>query len=95
VVTIGFRTKFPWKKRQHDSIIIVVYKLTKAPHFVPVKMTHRTTNILEICMSEIARLHGIPKAIVSEKNTKFTSILWRVLFKGFDTNMNFSTTYHP
>ena len=46
-------------------------------------------------MRDIARLHDIPKEIVSDKDTKFTSNLWRGLFKGFGTNMNFSTTYHP
>ena len=45
-------------------------------------------------MREIARLHGIPKEIVSNKDTKFTSNFWRGLFKGFGINMNFSTTCH-
>jgi hypothetical protein len=60
-----------------------------------VKMTHETTNIVEIYMREIARLLGIPKKIISDRDTKFTSNLWRGLFKGFGTNMNFNTTYHP
>jgi transposase InsO family protein len=46
-------------------------------------------------MREIARLHGIPKEIVSDQDTKFTSNFWRGLFKGFGTNPNFSMTYHP
>jgi hypothetical protein len=46
-------------------------------------------------MKEIARLHGIPKTIVSEKDLKFTSKFWKGLFKGFGTNLNLSTTYHP
>jgi hypothetical protein len=46
-------------------------------------------------MRDIARLHGIPKTIVLDRDTKFTSNFWRGLFKGFGTNMNFSTTYHP
>jgi hypothetical protein len=46
-------------------------------------------------MRKIARLHGTPKAIVSDKGTKFTSNLWRGMFKVFGTNMNFSIAYHP
>jgi hypothetical protein len=46
-------------------------------------------------MRESARLHGIPKATVSDIYIKFTSNFWRGLFKGFGTNFNFSTTYHP
>jgi hypothetical protein len=95
VVTIDFITKFPRTTRQHDSIMVVVDKLTKDDHFVHVKMIHTTTNIAEIYTREIGRLHGIPKEIVLDRDTKFTSILWRGLFKGFGTNMNFSTTYHP
>ena len=73
VVTIYFITKFPRITRKHDSIMVVVEKLTNDAHFVPIKTTHTTTNIAEIYMREIARLHGIPRTIVSDKDTKFTS----------------------
>ena len=46
-------------------------------------------------MKEISRLHGIPKEIASDRDTKFTSNFYMGLFKGFGTHMNFSTTYHP
>ena len=46
-------------------------------------------------MEEIAKLHGIPKEIVSDRDIKFTSNFWRGLFKGFGTNLNFSIAYHP
>jgi hypothetical protein len=94
VITIDFITKLPRTTRQHDSIMVVVDKLTKVAHFVPVKTTHTTTNIAEVYMREIARLHGIPRIIVSDIDTNFTSNFWRGLFKGFGTNLNFSTTYH-
>jgi hypothetical protein len=95
VVTIDFITKFPRTTRQHDSIMVVVDKLTKAAQFFPVKVTHTTTNIAKNYTREIDRLHRIPKTIVSDKDVKFTSNFWRGLFKVFGTNMNFSTTYHP
>jgi hypothetical protein len=95
VITMDFITGLPRTNKQHDSIMVVVEKLTKVTHFVPVKTTHTVANIAEIFMKEIARLHGIPRTIVSNRDTKFTSNLWRGLFKGFGTNLNFSTTYHP
>ena len=52
--------------RQHDSIMVVVDKLTKATHFIPVNSTHKTNDIAKIFMKEIFELHGFPKAIVSD-----------------------------
>jgi hypothetical protein len=95
VVTMDFITKLPRTNKQHDFIMVVVDKLTKAAHFIPVKLTHKAANIVDVYMKEIARLHGIPKTIVSDKDPKFTSKFWKGLFNGFGTNLNFSTTYHP
>ena len=50
VVTMDFITKLPRTKKQHDSIMVVVDKLTKAAHFIPVKLTHKETNIVDIYM---------------------------------------------
>jgi len=80
------------RTRQHYSIMVVVDKLTKDTHFTPVKKTHKETNIAEIYMKEIARLHGVPKEILLDRDPTFTSNFWKGLFKGFGTNLNFSTT---
>ena len=68
--------------------------MTKAAHFVPIKSTHKAANIAEIYMREVARLHGIPKAIVSDRDSKFTSNFWKGLFKEFGTSLNLNTAYH-
>jgi hypothetical protein len=95
VVTMDFITKLPRNIKQHGSIMVVVDKLMKAAHFIIVKSAHKTTDIAEIYMREIAKLHGVPKTIVSDRDSKFTSNFWKGLFKGFGTSLNFSTTYHP
>ena len=92
---MDFITGLPRTSKQHDSIMVVVDKLTKATHFIPLKTTLKETNVFNIFMKEVARLHEIPKTIVSDRDPKFTSNFWKGLFKGFRTNMNFSTTYHP
>ena len=51
--------------------------------------------IVDISMKEIFKLHGIPKTIITNRDAKFTSNFWTSLFKGMDTKLNFSTTYHP
>jgi hypothetical protein len=95
VVTMDFITKFPRTSKQHDAIMVVVDKLTKATHFIPMKVTHKETNVDDIYMREITRLHGISNTIVSDNDPKFTSKFWKGLFKGFRINLNFNTTYHP
>jgi transposase InsO family protein len=75
--------------------MVVVDKLTKAAHFIPLKTTHRAAEVVDIFLKEVARLHGIPQRIVYDRDPKFTSNFWKGLFKGFGTNLKFSTTYHP
>ena len=60
---MDFITGFPMTWRQHDSIMVVVDKLTKETHFILVKSTHKTDDIAKIFMKEIFKLHGLPKAI--------------------------------
>jgi hypothetical protein len=95
VVTMDFITGFPRTGKMHDSIMVVVDKLTKAAHFIPLKTTHKAADVANIFIKEVERLHRIPKMIVSDRDPKFTSNLWKGLFKGFGANLNFSTTYHP
>ena len=92
---MDFITGLPMTWRQHDSIMVVVDKLTKAAHFIPVKSTHKTDDIAKIFMKEIFKLHGFPKAIVSDRDVKFTSNFWKGLFADLGTKLNFSTAYHP
>ena len=95
VVTMDFITKLPKTIFQNDEIMVVVDKLTKAAHFIPIKTTHKAASIANIYLKEVARLHGIPKAIVLDRDSKFTSNFWKGLFEGFGTSLNMSTTYHP
>jgi hypothetical protein len=54
---IDFITKLPTTVRQHDSIMVLVDKLTKEKHFILVNTKHKARNIAEIYMKEVARLH--------------------------------------
>jgi hypothetical protein len=95
VVTMDFITGLARTSKQHDSIMVVVDNLTKDAHFIPLKTTHKAADVVDIFLKEVVRLHGIPKTIVFDRYPKFTSNFWKGLFKGFRTNLNFSTTYHP
>jgi hypothetical protein len=95
IMTMDFITGLPRTNKLHDSIMVVVDKLTKVAHFIPLKTTHKATEVVDIFLKEVARLHEIPKTIVPDRDLKFTSNFWKGLFKGFRMNMNFSTSYHP
>src|SRR5713226_7379913 len=95
VISTDFITGLPMTWRQHDSIMVVVDKLTKAAHFIPVKSTHKTDDIAKIFMKEIFKLHGLLKVIVSDRDVKFTSNFWKGLFADLGTKLYFSTVYHP
>ena len=63
-ITLDFITELAKTRKQNDSIMVVVDKLSKAPHFIPVKSTYKVVNIGDIFMKEIFRLHGIPKIVI-------------------------------
>jgi len=95
VISIDFITSLPRSKKQNESVMVVVDKLSKVVHFIPVKSTYKAVNIVDVLMKEVFRLHGIPRIIISDKDVKFIGNFWKSLFKGLDTKLNFSTAYHP
>jgi hypothetical protein len=72
-----------------------VDRLTKVPHFIPVKMTYTGVKLVLLYNSRIVCLHGVPKKIVSDRGTQFTSRFWKKLHESMDTELNFSLAYHP
>jgi hypothetical protein len=91
---MAFIAGLPRTCKQHDSIMVVVDKLTKAAHFIPLKATNKATEVADIFMKKVTQLHEIPKTIVFDRDLKFTSNLRKGLFKGFIMNLNFSASYH-
>ena len=63
---------FPREYRQHDSIMVVVEKLTKEAHVIPLNFTNLTSEVARVFIKEILRLHGIPRSIVSDRDAMFT-----------------------
>jgi hypothetical protein len=79
----------------YDSIWVLVDHLTKVAHFIPVKTTYSDAKLVELYMLRIMCLQGVPKKIVSERGSKFTSKLLGKLHESTDTRQNFSSAYHP
>jgi hypothetical protein len=85
-----FIVGLPRTRASYDSIWVVVDRLTKEAHFIPVKTTYSSVVLAELYMSRIVCLHDIPKKIVS-----FTSRFWQQLHEALGTHLKFSLAYHP
>jgi hypothetical protein len=73
---MDFIVRLPRTRASHDSIWVVVDRLTKSAHFIPVKTNNSSTVLSELYMSRIVCLHGVPKKIVLDRGTQFTSHFW-------------------
>jgi hypothetical protein len=93
-IGMDFIVGLPRTRAGYDSIWVVVDRLTKAAHFIPVKTTYNNAVFAELYMSRIVCLHGIPKKIVSDRGTQFTSHFWQQLHEALDTHLKFSSSYH-
>ena len=78
---MDFITGILKSKKQNDSIFVVIDKLSKETYFIPVKSTYKEVNIADIFLKEIFRLHGIPKEIISDRDSKFTENFGDLYFR--------------
>src|SRR3954465_13499095 len=92
---MDFITGLPRTRSGYDSIWVVVDRLTKVAHFIPVKTTYNSAKIAKIYMSRIVCLHGVPSKVVSDRGTQFSSKFWRQLHESLGTRLEFSTVFHP
>ena len=76
---MDFIVGLPRTRRGYDSIWVIVDRLTKVAHFIPVKTTYNGLKLAELYMEKIVSLHGVPKKIVSDRGTQFTSYFWQTV----------------
>ena len=74
--------------------MVVVERLTKVAHFIPVKSTFSASDVAQVFIRDVVRLHIIPKKIVLDRDAKFTSKFWKELFAGLSTELAFNIAYH-
>ncbi|WVZ50951.1 hypothetical protein U9M48_002152 [Paspalum notatum var. saurae] len=79
----------------NDSIWVIVDRLTKSAHFIPVKATHNAPKLAELYIQNVLRLHGVPISIISDRGPQFTAEFWKSLHEALGTKLDYSTAYHP
>ncbi|WVZ80995.1 hypothetical protein U9M48_028423 [Paspalum notatum var. saurae] len=94
-ITMDFIVGLPRTQKGYNSIWVVVDRLTKVAHFIPVNTTYSGARLAELYISRIVCLHGVHKKIISDRGSQFTSHFWEQLHDSLDTKLRFSTAYHP
>ncbi|GJP61792.1 hypothetical protein CLOP_g18920 [Closterium sp. NIES-67] len=94
-VTMDYVTGLPAGPSGNDVILVVVDQLTKMAHFIACQQTITAEQTVRLFLTNVIRLHGLPSAIISDRDPKFTSNFWRQLWDQFGTKLQFSSAYHP
>ncbi|KAD3066941.1 hypothetical protein E3N88_34821 [Mikania micrantha] len=94
-ISMDFITKLPRTPRGFDSIWVIVDRLTKSAHFLPIREDYKMEKLSTLYINEIIARHGTPTSIISDRDSGFTSRFWQSLQKALGTRVNLSTAYHP
>jgi transposase InsO family protein len=92
---MDFITGLPRTQKGYDAIWVIVDILTKVAHFIPVKTTYKGSQLAKLYMSQIESLHGVPKKIILNRGSQFTSRFWKRFHENMDTKLKYSSSYHP
>ncbi|KAA3466404.1 DNA/RNA polymerases superfamily protein [Gossypium australe] len=90
----GFVSGLPLTLKKKDVIWVVIDRLTKSAHFIPVRTDYSLDRLAELYIAEIVRLHRVPILIISNRDLRFTLWFWKKLQEALGTKLNFSTAFH-
>ncbi|GJW46600.1 hypothetical protein Tco_0078246 [Tanacetum coccineum] len=94
-ITMDFVTKLPKMANGYDTIWVIVDRLTKSAHFLPMRENDPMEKLMKLYMKEEVTRHGVPVSIISDRDGRFTSLFWKALNKALGTRLDMSTAYHP
>ena len=92
---MDFVVGLPRSRDGYDSIWVIMDRLTKSAHFLPVKATYFVAKLAKLYVKYIVCLHGVPASIVFDRGFMFTSQFWQKLQEAMGTRLDFSTAFHP
>ncbi|GJX50821.1 putative reverse transcriptase domain-containing protein [Tanacetum coccineum] len=94
-ITMDFITKLPKSSHGFDTIWVIVDRLTKSAHFLPIRENDPLDKLARLYLNRIVARHGIPVSIICDRDGRFTSNFWRSFQKALGTDISMSTAYHP
>ncbi|GJS78796.1 putative reverse transcriptase domain-containing protein [Tanacetum coccineum] len=94
-ITMDFITKLPKSSQGFDTIWVIVDRLTKSAHFLPIRENDPLDKLARLYLNRIVARHGIPASIICDRDGRFTSNFWKSFQKALGTKISMSTAYHP
>ncbi|GKC33538.1 reverse transcriptase domain-containing protein, partial [Tanacetum coccineum] len=94
-IAMDFVTKLPKTSSGHDTIWVIVNRLTNSSHFLPMREDYKMERLARLYLNEIVARHGVPISIISDRDSRFTSRFWQSMQEALGTRLNMSTAYHP
>ncbi|GJW19267.1 putative reverse transcriptase domain-containing protein [Tanacetum coccineum] len=94
-IAMDFVTKLPRTSSGHDIIWVIVDRLTKSAHFLPMREDYKMERLARLYLNEIVARHGVPISIISDRDSRFTSRFWQSMQEALGTRLDMSTAYHP
>ena len=91
---MDFMCGLPMSRNQKD-VCIIVDRLTKIAHFIPINMHYSMETLAQLYIQEVIPLLGVLSSIVSDRDLWFTSRFWRKFQESLGSNLNFNTFAHP
>ena len=92
---MAFITKLPKTQHGLDFILVIVDRVTKSVHFIPIQESISAENPAEIYGREVLAHHGVPVSVVSDRDVRFTSRFWKRFHDDMGIRLYFNTTFYP
>ena len=94
-ITMDFVYKLPCTRNGYDGVWVIVDRLTKSAHFIPVREKYSLNKLAELFLLKMVKYHGVPVSIISDRDPRFTSTFWKAFQEAIGADLPYSTTYHP
>ncbi|GKG08058.1 putative reverse transcriptase domain-containing protein, partial [Tanacetum coccineum] len=94
-IAMEFIIKLPRTSSGHDTIWVIVDRLTKSAHFLPICEDFKMDRLARLYLNKIVTRHGVSISVISDRDSQFTSRFWQSIQEASRNRLDMSTAYHP